>query len=192
MKRNWIPFVGLSILLLFACSPDSQYHKMLETEMASGVRYDSLFLGIYFGMPSKNFYAHCWKLNKEGIIREGANNTSVNYPIQSFKEPASMDFYPRFVNDKIVEMPVYFAYKSWSPWNKDLFAEHLIIEVRQLMEEWYGPGFIEIPNPGPLGGNAYVKVNGNRRISIYYKDDTRVRVDFVDLLAKQELEHATP
>lgn len=193
MRYTWIFIVCLPFLFFAsACTQTSEYHRLVEQELASGLRHDSLFLGIYLGMSSKDFYAHCWQLNKQGLIKEGSNNTSVLYKIDGLKYPASMDFYPRFINDQIVEMPVLFAYDSWSPWNKHLFSDQLQVEVLQLMEQWYGPGFIEVPNPGPVGGNAFVKVNGNRRISIYYKDDWKVRVDFVDLVAKQELEQANP
>ncbi len=179
-----------SAAIFFSCSKTSEYHQMVERELASGLRQDSLFFGIYLGMSSKDFYAHCWNLNKTGLIRQGATNTSVYYEVKDFEYPASMDFYPNFIQDKIVEMPVLFAYDSWAPWNKHLSAENLKAEVLKLMEEWYGSGFIEIENPNKIGtaGNAFVKVDGNRRISIYNMDDSKVRVDFVDLLAKKEME----
>jgi len=143
---------------------------------------------MYLGMSSDDFYARCWKLNKQGLIMEGRGNTSVHYKIQDFDYPASMEFYPNFENGVISAMPVVFAYDSWSPWNKHLFADKLILEVLKLMEEWYGPGFFEIENPNPIGSNAWVKVDGNRRISVYYVDDSKVKVDFVDLLAIKTLE----
>lgn len=181
-------FTLLLITLLFSCQQSSEYHKMVERELASGIRQDSLFLGIYLGMSSKDFYTHCWNLNKTGIIREGTGNTSVNYPIKEFKAPASMDFYPGFYDAKIIEMPVVFTYDGWAPWNKHLSAEPLKAEVLKLMEKWYGTGFLEIENPHSYGGNAFVKVDGNRRISIYNMDDSKVRVDFVDLLMKEKLD----
>lgn len=182
----------LSSVTFFSCEQKSDYHRMVERELASGVRHDSLFFGLYLGMTSREFYTHCWELNKRGLIRQGAANTSVYYQIKDFKYPAGMDFYPNFYKDKIVSMPIMFAYDSWAPWNRHLFAENLKKEVLTLMEKWYGPGFLEIKNPDPvgLGGNAFVKVDGNRRISIYNLDDAGVRVDIVDLPAQREMEAA--
>ena len=99
-----------------------------------------------------------------------------------------MDFYPAFYKDRIYEMPVVFSYDGWAPWNKGQHADSLKIEVLDLMEEWFGTGFIEIENPNYNGGNAFVKVDGNRRISIYNVDETKVYVDFVDLLVLKEVE----
>ena len=99
-----------------------------------------------------------------------------------------MDFYPKFYEDKIIEMPVTFSYRAWSPWNKDLFADSLKFEVLDLMREWYGSGFLEIKNPKNPGSSAFVKVDGNRRISIYNLDDSKVQVDIVDLRLLKSLE----
>jgi len=184
MNRIFIPlFILLIIQLGCNNSASSEYNKMEERELASGVRQDSLFLGLYLGMTSKDFYDHCWELNKKGTIREGASNTTAHYPIKDFRSPAGMDFYPKFEKGIITAMPLTFAYDGWSPWNKHLFAEHLILEVKSLMEKWYGTGFVEIKNPNPTGSNAWVKVDGNRRISIYYIDDSKVSADIVDLIA---------
>ena len=161
---------------------------MEERELASGVRYDSLFFGFQLGMPADSFYASCWKLNKQGLIHEGASNTAVHYDLPNFKHPAGMDFYPGFHEGQIAEMPLLFAYDSWAPWNKDLTADSLKMEVLPLMEEWFGEGFLEIKNPKPSGSSAYVKVDGNRRISIYNKLDQAVKVDIVDLIIKNKLD----
>ena len=99
-----------------------------------------------------------------------------------------MDFYPAFYEDRIYEMPAVFTYDGWSPWVKGQHADSLKIEVLDLMEEWFGTGFIEIENPNYNVGNAFVKVDGNRRISIYNVDESKVYVDFVDLLVLKEVE----
>ena len=189
MNKAFIPsllFVCMSSL--FSCNRPSEYHKMINRELAKGVRNDTLFFDISLGMTSEDFYSHCWKLNKEGLIRQGASNTTVYYQVKDFKYPAGMDFYPAFYKDRIYEMPAVFSYDGWGPWNKSQHADSLKIEVWNLMEEWFGIGFIEIENPNYNGGNAFVKVDGNRRISIYNVDESKVYVDFVDLLVLKEVE----
>ena len=57
MKRTivWLLPILISGLILSGCSPKSRYDRMVKRELASGVRYDSLFMGLYFGMPEKDF-----------------------------------------------------------------------------------------------------------------------------------------
>ncbi len=175
----------LFLLIMFigvvSCHHSSEYYQMEERELASGIRHDSLFFGLYLGMPAKDFYDRCWKLNKQGLVREGTSNTTVYYRVTDFNNPAAMDFYPIFYKDSIVSMPITFTYEAWSPWNKDLFAIKLMPEVLTLMEEWFGPGFIEVASSDPQKGTAYVKMDGNRRISVYSFSDQYVNVDIVDL-----------
>ncbi len=186
MKYMW--FTAIAILAIEGCKNTSEYSAMEARELASDLRSDSLFFGMYLGMPTKDFYTHCWELNKKGLVRQGASNTSVHYEIPDFKEPAGMDFYPRFHDDKIIEMPLTFTYKAWSPWNKSLFADSLKLEVLDLMKEWYGDGFIEVKDPRSLSGSAWVKLDDNRRISIYNLNDSKVQVDITDLRRLKSLD----
>jgi len=85
-------------------------------------------------------------------------------------------------------MPLIFTYEAWSPWNKHLFADSLKLEVIDLMHQWYGEGFMEVPNPNKNGASAFVKIDDNRRVSIYAPDESKVVVDIVDLRLKKSLE----
>lgn len=176
MKR--LQFGILVLCLLAACR--SEYHQRVEAELAKGVRQDSLFLGITFGMSSKEFYAHCWQLNKQGLIQQGTQNTTVMQEVSTLKYPATMNFYPNFHEDKIYEMPVTYAYKAWAPWNRHLFADSLQQHVLATYQQHYGEDFMRIEHPQK--GIAYVRVDGNRRISIFQENDTEVKVLFTDLL----------
>ncbi len=180
IKLKWELNVSiLSLIIFFNCSAEYKYELMLRKELASGKQYDSLFLGIRFGMSSKEFYNHCWKLNKDKLIKQGSENNTVLYKIKNFKYPTNMNFYPTFQNDKIVRMPVSFTYASWSPWNRDTFSSKLVIEVKSLMEKWYGIGFLELEDEKGLP--LWVKIDGNRKIQIKIISEKDVRVDFTDL-----------
>src|SRR5665647_2542897 len=147
MKRTivWILPILIAGLMLTGCSPKARYDRILKRELASGVRYDSLFMGFYFGMPEKEFYLHCWKMNQQGLIRQGETNTTVLYEIKDqLKHPAQMDFYPHFKEGKIFEMPVRFKYKGWAPWNKELSSENLERDVLKWYKKTYGDDFIEV------------------------------------------------
>lgn len=177
--------------LLPSCSPRSRYDKKLSKELASGERFDSLFMGIYLGMPEKDFYAQCWKLNKKGLIRQGETNTTVKYDLKKQLDyPAQMDFYPRFNQGKIFEMPVKFVYKGWAPWNKKLSADRLLSDVKDWYEDVYGKGFLKVRHPEH--GLAYVKLDGNRRITIFKENDTFVWAVFTDMLVKNDWSGVRP
>ncbi len=173
------------VFLILGCTPGARYERMLKKELASGIREDSLFMGIRLGMTDREFYTHCWELNRQGLVRQGSANTTVMYNvIEELDHPATMDFYPEFREGKIVEMPVRFCYNGWAPWNKTLSSDSLQLDVLEWYRDIYGGGFIEVEHP--LHGRAYTKVDGNRRITIFRENDTYVWAVFTDLLAKKE------
>lgn len=179
-----VPFLILGYLIS-GCTPKARYERMLKHELASGIRHDSLFMGIYLGMPQKDFFAHCWALNKKGLFMAGENNATVRYQMKDeLKYPASMDFYPQFTEGKISEMPVTYRYTGWGPWAKALSSKNLQLDLLRYYEKIFGAGFITVSNR--LYGDAYVKIDGNRRISIYTSDDLNVHVVFTDMLVKKD------
>jgi hypothetical protein len=183
MKLRIIGFAAL--ILLMGCSK-GEYQKMVERERASGERHDEIFLGIHLGMSSKDFYQRCWELNKEKILRQGMGNSTVLYYLKDdLKDEAALYFYPEFYDDKIYQMPMTIEYLAWAPWNKDLFADTLMVETKDLFEEWYGEGFIELTNKA--GKRLFVKVDGNRRITIFRKSDRKVEIKVTDLLIEEQI-----
>ena len=158
---------------------------MVDKGLASGERNDSLFLGIRLGMTNKDFFAHCWELNKQQLIKQGNTNTSVEYEMAELKHPALMNFYPTFFENEIHEMPVMFNYKAWAPWNKELWSDSLMLDVKHLMEKWHGQGFIKMEHPEK--GIRYVKVDDNRRIMIWKENDEYVKVLYTDLTKEKEM-----
>lgn len=185
--RNFILFI-IGILFtagLWSCGQGYKYKQLEKRELASGERHDSLFLGIYFGMPAEEFYTHCWEMNKQRLVKDGPGNRTVQYLPPDFKQRTQMLFFPRFHEDKIHEMPVEFAYEAWAPWNKDLQSDKLQLEVVQVFEKWYGKGFLKLVSDKI--GDVYVKMDGNRRISIWREDDHKVKVIFKDMMVAQQI-----
>ena len=180
---------GLLLLILIAsCQQKSEYHRLVEQELAIGERQDSLFLGIYLGMRSQEFFDHCWKLNKKRLIDQDGGKLPIQYELKdALKASGKMNFYPTFHEGIIYEMPTTFTYHGWSPWNKSLQADSLQVDVLRLMKEWYGEGFIDVKHP--TGAVAHVKVDRNRRITIYTEplQDQEVKVVFTDLIKEKEL-----
>jgi len=182
---KWMVLASIAALIVGGCTPGKTYERRLKRELASGIRYDSLFMGLSFGMTQKEFYEHCWNMNKDSIIKQGSANMSVQYDLnEELEHPATMNFYPKFDSGKIVEMPVRFIYNGWAPWTKELSASNLAIDVKNWYEDIYGKGFITVTHP--MNGDAYTKIDGNRRITIYVENDLYVWARFTDMLAGLE------
>jgi len=165
---------------LISCGTRSNYKNTVEKELATGIRHDSLFLGLKLGMSTKSFYDTCWGLNKSGLTREGAMNTTVHYPFDKLKHEGSYDFYPIFKDSKIQSMTGFTMYTGWSPWRRELWSEHLIEDTKEMFEKWLGGNkFFSIKSPGI--GKAYVKIDGNRRIVLMYTEEQKVDVLISDL-----------
>jgi len=174
----------MAALVVTCCTPRSKYERRLRQELNSGVRNDSLFMGIYLGMTDRDFYTHCWELNRQGLVRQGSGNMTVEYMMREELEyPAKMDFYPKFADGKIVEMPVRYAYTGWAPWNNRLSSDSLQVEILDWYRNIYGDGFIVVQHPER--GSAYTKIDGNRRITVFKQNELYVWAVFTDMSAAE-------
>lgn len=172
-------FIWMLFMVLACVACKSDYEKMVDRETAKVGKQDSLFLGITFGMTSKEFFGQCWQLNKEGLVRQGSKNMTVLYQIKEFENKASMNFYPIFVEDTIREMPVTVTYDAWAPWNKKLCADSLMLDVLPMLERWHGKGFLKMEHPDQ--GTFYVKQDLNRRIAVLTDKDRFVNIVYTDM-----------
>lgn len=177
--------VFCSLLAILTSCTESEYEKTVDEELSKGIRNDSLFLGLALGMSKKEFFEHCWQLNKQGLVTDGKGNTAVHYEVKGLKDPASMDFYPEFYKGRIYQMPVDFQYKGWAPWNTHLSSDSLMYDVVNLFKEWYGGDFMVLEHPD--GYTFFVKVDGNRRIVVHQYNDHTVKAVFTDLLVERAL-----
>lgn len=177
----------MMMLLAFASCHTSdidKYHSLVKHERESNKKVNNIFFGISLGMSSKDFYLHCWDMNKKGLFTDGMNNTSVLYTLDhnELKSQASMWFYPEFTgNGRIYKMWTKFQYKGWMPWNKQLGADSLLTDVLKLYRKWYPSGNPFMSIRMPEKGIVYVKVDGNRQIILSRNDDVEVRADYLDL-----------
>jgi hypothetical protein len=176
------------ISLIGSCNKkQTNYDKIVQQELAKGQRFDSLFLGLYFGMKEKQFYDTCTEMNKMGLITEGTGGTKVLYKIKdALQYPVSMNFFPDFYQHKIYHMSVSYRYDAWAPWNKNLYADSLKTRLIAFYKKQYlGNNFITIKDK--LNNDVYIKVDGNRRIIIGQLDEQFVNVDIADLLIEEKM-----
>lgn len=164
------------------------YNDLVKKEKSANKKVNDIFMGISLGMTSKDFYVHCWEMNKKGIFTDGSGNTAVKYKLNNkeLEHDAEMNFYPEFTNGKITGMWVRFQYEGWVPWNKKLDSDDLLNDVLHLYREWYPGGNPFITIEDKEKGTIYVKVDGNRRIIIGRFDDVQVKVDYSDLSALEK------
>jgi hypothetical protein len=192
MKHRLIGSFAISLALaVSACSEGNDYLMMEKRELARGIRYDSLFLGLKFGMTQKEFFDHCFQLNREGIVKEGPMNNTVEYKMpDQFPYAGRMNFYPDYDEDnRIYKMRLYFQYDAWAPWNKAEWSDSLLPEVVKLFKKWYGGDFLKIESADRENVHpVYVKVDGNRRIAVFRGDDMKVNAIITDLTAPKAKE----
>ena len=154
-----------------------------------GVRTDTvttLFLTYELGMSRQAFYDSSWALNRRGLVIHGPSNRNVQLKLpDAFHHEATMLYYPDFIDDLVAQMRVRFSYDGWAPWNRHLWADTLIYDVRDLMERWYGSGFIIQEKFIPTIGVSpeFVKIDANRQITIQRDSDREVLVKITDLRA---------
>jgi len=158
---------------------------MVKSELAKGIRKDSVLLGINFGDSRSEFYDKCIYLNKQKLVSNGMNG-SVLYVFEDslvHAKPTEIKllFYPAFdKEDKITDIDILYSYTGWAPWNEKFQADSLKVKLMELFVKQYkGNEFVtatidekEVP----------VKVDGNRRILIYVKDTQSVQVKIQDIM----------
>ncbi|GIV35897.1 MAG: hypothetical protein KatS3mg032_0276 [Cyclobacteriaceae bacterium] len=144
-----------------------------------------LFLGVYLGMEKQEFYDHCWKLNRDGIVIQGPGNQSVEYKMTTDDSTGILvHFYPNFHNNRIYELPVLYSYEPWAPWNRQYWSDALLTRIVQHFDSTYGK--LDVLNHQTMG-KVYFRIDGRRRINVFIKDDQYVQAVFTDLRVEREL-----
>lgn len=169
-------------LILVSCKRKTPYEQLVEKELRLGNRKDTTLMGVYFGMTRKDFYAHCWKMNKQGLVKQGSKNLTVEYELTNLKSPAKLNFFPSFKDDTIFDVSATAEYIAWAPWNKDLCADSLLLDLITKWEFEYGNDFLHVTHPEK--GELYVDVDGNRRIILSTIDEKTVKILYSNLYAE--------
>lgn len=175
----------LVAVALFGCF-QSDYTKLVKSELSKKIRQDSLLLGIWFGDTRNDFYGKCFDLNKQRLVTQGPGNTSVQYIftdslVHNTPTELRLLFFPTFdENDVIAEMNCELSYTGWAPWNKQLQSDSLKGKAMEILMQWYkGNEFVTAEvNQEDLP----VKLDGNRRVLVYVKDRKNVIVKIQDIL----------
>jgi hypothetical protein len=187
--RHW-KYTRLIIRVIFlwvvlgSCT-SSDYTRLLKSELARGVREDSVFNGVKLGDSRAQYEELCLRMNKQQLFTMGPMGTVQYFYIDSIfhEKPQEIRILidPSFdASNKIADVSLEFSYPGWAPWNREFAADSLIVMVERILMDWYKGNAFVIAHPA--GKVLPVKVDGNRRILVYRKDDQTVLVKVQDLL----------
>ena len=140
------------------------------------------------GQTRQEFYDRCWELNRQQLISEGTGNTTARFYTDRDSlgnmTDASKDmlFYGMFDEDQIMRgMDMSYSYVAWAPWNRGKQSDSLLLALKEEYLRGYpGNDFIEIDIKASEVP-ALVKIDGNRQILMYVKNDKDVVVKIEDL-----------
>ena len=183
---NKFAIILVCISLVFV-SCKSEYTNAVEKELASGVINDSLIFGMKMGQTRKDFYRICWDLNKAKLIGEGTGNMTARYiePYDSTMDVTlrkEMLFYAIFDSqDTMRGMDMTYNYTAYAPWILKTGSDSLVMDLKSIYKKKYlGNDFLEI-NLDLDKYKAYSKIDGNRQILIYPKNEREAVVKMEDL-----------
>jgi len=186
--KAWM-IIGVVLCLLSSCKSD--YEKLVQSEMASGETYEDLMFDLKMGQTKKQFYEQCWELNKNQQISQGPTNENVLYLIPTEQIPSDtnkveMLFFGIFDDDDVMRgLRQRFFYTAWSIWNKQMQSDKLIEKVKEYYQVKYGGNeFMELDLGLDGKARGFVKVDGNRQITVYQKDHKEVGGRIEDLRYK--------
>jgi hypothetical protein len=181
-------FLPLFLITLGLMGCKSEYQRYVEEELAKNITQDSLIFGMRMGQTKKDFFTICWELNKQELVHQGNGNRTARHITDRDAEgnntPDSKDmlFYGIFDDNDIMRgMEMTYSYIAWAPWNQDKQSDSLLLHLRDIyLEDYPGNDFIEI-DLKETESTALVKIDGNRQILMYPKNDKDVVVKIEDL-----------
>lgn len=187
MKYSGKFFCFVFFFLLFSCF-QSDYTRLVKSELAKDKRVDSVVLGINLGDTRDEFYGKCYDLNQQRLVTQGPNGATVQFLftdslVHATPTPLRLLFIPLFdEQDTIAEMNMEYSYVGWAPWKRNLQSDTLFQKVQQLLEKSYGGNRFIFPEVA--GKHTPIKLDGNRRMIVYQKDERNVVVKVQDIRNK--------
>ena len=190
---SWVVIITYC-MVTFGCAKtaEERYVEYEKQELDKGIRNDSLFLGLYLKMPKKEFRDYCFEMNLKGKFKQGGkkNSTWVECELNGTKYPTAINFYPNFKNDSISEMNAAIYYNNATFEDGTFEKDSLMQDVLGLLYKWYGGETFKIKSPLFYKEDVYVKVNGNKRITIYPDASGQlINLWYVDLTGLTKKKH---
>jgi len=175
----------LSFLIsLGACK--SEYEQLVADEKKGGKIYTMLPFDLELGMTKKAYFDKCWKMNKSGMIGSGPGNQYAEYKLIPEGVTDSLDavqmlFYGMFDKEDVMRgMDMKLEHYSWAPWNKQYHSPELMkVMETHFLAMYPGNPFMTLNVSDSL--KAKVKVDGNRRITMYPLSNQQIAAKIIDM-----------
>lgn len=178
----------LILILCFSCTEHKEkgtnFEKKLETEINSGIRNDTIFLGYTFGMSKKEFAQKTKNLRKEGKLYVNKSDMlayKMTIAENDFGKDVEATYSPDFYQDKLFELGV--SVKS----TKYNTPELTQLQLVNLFTNKYG-SYDHKEESVLEDYDNYIWIDGNRHIKIAV-GFTDARIFYTDILAKREFEN---
>ena len=177
-----IKFIGFLIiycfgfLILYSCDSTFLNKKSLENlyleESIKPQRYDSIVMGVKFGMTSEEFFNYAKKKKDEGLFYPSRSGTMVALDInKEFNYTVQFEFFPVTMQNKFMPIRKYKAilrFKDVYSNKKEMSLNNLLNQTLLFFEKGYkGNKFIRVPNDEDIFVKYnYIKIDSNRKITI--------------------------
>ena len=179
MKIKFIGFLiiyYLGFLILYSCDSTFLNKKSLDNllleESIKPQRYDSIVMGVKFGMTSDEFFNYAKEKNEEGLFYPSRFGTMVTMDInKEFSYPVQFEFFPVTMQNKFMPIRKYKAilrFKDVYSNKKEMSLNNLLNQTLLFFEKGYkGNKFIRVPNDEDIFVKYnYIKIDSNRKITI--------------------------
>jgi hypothetical protein len=158
------------IILASSCVREQSYESVRKEELAKGIHVDSVIYKVHLGMSYSDYYTYCFQMNQKGLFKPNITGDMVSLELaRGFRFPVIFEFMPskQGNSEKIYFYWGKLTYKNFSYYNKDCSIEKLTKEAMNYFENNYkGRKFIRIPNENILLKYKFVKIDGNRQITL--------------------------
>lgn len=164
------------LLIVYSCDSTSLNKKSLENllleESMKTQRYDSIVLGVKFGMTSESFFNYAMKMKEEGLFYPSRSGTMVAMDInKEFNYPIQFEIFPVAMQNKFVPIKKFKAiirFKNLYSNKKEMSINNLLNQTLLFFEKGYGGNtFIKVPNNEDVFvKHNYIKIDSNRKITI--------------------------
>lgn len=173
-------------ILSTGCSKEQSYEAIARYELSRNERFDTLIYGIHFGMVYQDFYDYCFQMNQKGIFMPKPDESGVRTVLEGpFNAPVVLEFFPmaQVTDGPIVKLSATLQYRDFSFYDRRYSIENLAREAMLYFEQEYGGReFIAAPQKDKLIKNYFVKLDGNRRVTLMPSPDgAALKILFEDL-----------
>lgn len=167
-KLVLVAFTAMFGLASCKKSEAERYMAYEKEQLQQGVKQDSLFKGLYFGMSKKEFRDFCLEQNiQKKFWQGGTKNTAwVESKLEGLQYPAAINFYPEFTNDTITEMNAAIYYDNAQFKDGTFESDSLLLDVLDLLDKWYGGKTFLVKSPVFYKDDVHVHLKGNCRVTV--------------------------